>query len=156
MACKIGLCRATEHNEHQPEHVEGREKSQRFPLTKALPNVNYRLRLGKVAERVIQKLQLVSGRVPFDEWYHSLIDKRMRAAVDVRLARVRLGNFGNHRSVGQGVFELKIDLGPGLRVYYGEYEGTMVLLLGGGDKSTQQRDINAATKLWRQWKEFKT
>src|SRR5579862_4812741 len=103
-----------------------------------------------MAERSIQKLQLESGRMPFDEWYHSLLDKRMRAAVDVRL-----GNFGNHRSVGEGVFELKIDLGPGLRVYYGEYGGATVLLLGGGDKSTQQRDINAAIKLWRQWKEFK-
>lgn len=108
-----------------------------------------------MAERVIQKIQLEGGRVPFDDWYHSLLDKRMRAAVDVRLARVRLGNFGNRRFVGEGVFELKIDLGPGLRVYYGEYGGTAVLLLGGGDKRTQQRDISVAIKLWRQWKEFK-
>jgi putative addiction module killer protein len=108
-----------------------------------------------VAERNVQKLQLENGRVPFDDWYHSLFDKRMRAAVDVRLARVRLGNFGNHRHVGEGVSELKIDLGPGLRVYYGEHGGRMVLLLGGGDKGTQQRDIHAAIKLWRQWKEFK-
>jgi putative addiction module killer protein len=108
-----------------------------------------------VAERDIQKLQLENGRVPFDDWYRSLLDKRMRAAADVRLARVRLGNFGNHRHVGEGVSELKIDIGPGLRVYYGEQGGRMVLLLGGGDKSTQQRDINAAIKLWRQWKEFR-
>ncbi len=108
-----------------------------------------------MAERDIQKLQLENGRVPFDDWYRSLLDKRMRAAADVRLARVRLGNFGNHRHVGEGVSELKIDIGPGLRVYYGEQGGRMVLLLGGGDKSTQQRDINAAIKLWRQWKEFR-
>jgi putative addiction module killer protein len=108
-----------------------------------------------VAERDIQKLQLENGRVPFDDWYRSLLDKRMRAAADVRLARVRLGNFGNHRHVGEGVSELKIDIGPGLRVYYGEQGGRMVLLLGGGDKSTQQRDINAAIRLWRQWKEFR-
>jgi putative addiction module killer protein len=79
----------------------------------------------------------------------------MRAAVDIRLARVRLGNFGNHRHVGEGVKELKIDLGPGLRVYYGEHEGKFVLLLGGGDKSTQQKDVSRAIKLWTQWKEFK-
>lgn len=67
-----------------------------------------------MAERNIQKIQLNNGRVPFDDWYHSLFDKRMRAAVDVRLARVRLGNFGTHRHVGEGVHELKIDLGPGV------------------------------------------
>src|SRR6202044_2074058 len=105
-----------------------------------------------VIERDIQKLQLENGSVPFDDWYRSLRDKRMRAAVDVRLARVRLGNFGNHRHVGHGVSELKIDLGPGLRVYYGEHAGSLVLLLGGGDKSTQQRDINTAIKLWTEWK----
>lgn len=108
-----------------------------------------------MVERTIQKIQLESGRVPFDDWHRSLIDKRMRAAVDVRLARVRLGNFGNHRHVGEGVSELKIDLGPGLRVYYGEHAGNLVLLLGGGDKRSQERDISAAIKLWRQWKELK-
>jgi len=107
-----------------------------------------------VIERDIQKLQLENGGVPFDAWYHSLLDKKMRAAVDVRLARVRLGNFGNYRHVGDGVSELKIALGPGLRVYYGEHAGKFVLLLGGGDKSTQRRDISAAIKLWIQWKQF--
>src|SRR5580658_179559 len=108
-----------------------------------------------VMERDIQKLQLENGRVAFDDWYRSLLDKKMRATVDIRLARVRLGNFGNHRHVGDGVSELKIDLGPGLRVYYGEHAGKVVLLLGGGDKSTQQRDINTAIKLWKQWKHFR-
>jgi putative addiction module killer protein len=108
-----------------------------------------------VIERNIQKLQLDNGSVPFDDWHHSLLDKKMRAAVDIRLARVRLGNFGDHRRVGDGVSELKIDLGPGLRVYYGEHAGKLVLLLGGGDKSTQQRDISIAIRLWKQWKGFK-
>lgn len=108
-----------------------------------------------MAEREIRKLQLDNGNVPFDDWYHSLLDKKMRAAVDIRLARIRLGNFGNCRHVGEGVNELKIDLGQGLRVYYGEHERKFVLLLGGGDKSTQQRDIRHATKLWKQWKELK-
>jgi putative addiction module killer protein len=108
-----------------------------------------------VIEREIQKLELANGSLPFDDWKGSLLDKRMRAAVDARLARVRLGNFGNHRHVGEGVNELKIDLGPGLRIYYGEHGGKFVLLLGGGDKSTQQRDISNAIALWKQWKEFK-
>jgi putative addiction module killer protein len=108
-----------------------------------------------VIEREIRKLQLENGRVPFDDWYRSLLDKKVRAAVDIRLARVRLGNFGSHRHVGEGVNELKIDLGPGLRVYYGEHDRKIVLLLGGGDKGTQQRDINNAIKLWKQWKQLK-
>jgi putative addiction module killer protein len=107
-------------------------------------------------EREIQKLQLENSHVPFDDWYNSLLDKKMRAAVTVRLARIRLGNFGSCRPVGEGVKELKIDLGPGLRIYYGEHVGKLVLLLGGGDKSTQQRDISTAIKLWKQWKESKT
>jgi putative addiction module killer protein len=107
-------------------------------------------------EHEIKKLQLENGHVPFDEWYNSLLDKKVRAAVNVRLARIRLGNFGNCRPVGEGVHELKIDLGPGWRIYYAEYAGRLVLLLGGGDKSTQQRDISAAIKLWKQWKESKT
>jgi putative addiction module killer protein len=103
-------------------------------------------------EREIEKIQLENGQVPFDDWYHSLLDKKMRAAVNVRLARIRLGNFGNCRAVGGGVKELKIDVGPGLRVYYAEHFHRLVLLLGGGDKSTQQRDISAAIVLWQQWK----
>ncbi len=108
-----------------------------------------------VTEREIRKLVLNSGRVPFDEWYHSLLDKKMRATVDIRLNRVRLGNFGDHKPVGSGVFELRIDLGPGLRIYYGEHAGKIVLLLAGGDKRTQQRDIDDATTWWKQWKAAK-
>lgn len=106
-----------------------------------------------VIEREIRKLVLANGRVPFDDWYGSLTDKKVRASVAVRLNRVRLGNFGDHSSVGSGVSELRIDLGPGFRVYYAEHSGRVVLLLGGGDKSTQQRDINNAISLWKQWKE---
>ena len=107
-----------------------------------------------VTERLIQKLELESGHVPFDEWIESLRDTKTRAAVDARLARVRAGNFGDHKNVGGGVFELRIYLGPGLRVYYGEQDGRIVILLGGGDKSSQSRDIKRATQLWQQWQQF--
>ena len=70
-------------------------------------------------EREIKKLELQNGRVPFDEWFDSLRDRRMQAAVDAWLARVRAGNFGDTKSVGGGVSELRINFGPGLRVYYG-------------------------------------
>jgi putative addiction module killer protein len=78
----------------------------------------------------------------------------MQAAVDARLARVRAGNFGDHKGVGTGVFELRINVGPGLRVYYGEHRRQLVILLGGGDKATQSRDINHAKHLWQRWLEF--
>jgi putative addiction module killer protein len=107
-----------------------------------------------VIERQIKKIELENGRIPFNEWFDSLRDTKLQAAVDSRLARVRAGNFGDHKSVGGGVFELRISVGPGLRVYYGEQNKQIVILLGGGDKSTQSRDINRAKQLWQQWQQF--
>ena len=104
-----------------------------------------------MGERVVRKLELQNGLVPFDEWFDSLRDIRMQAAVDARLARVRAGNFGDARSVGGGVFELRIHCGPGLRIYYGLHGRQMVVLLGGGDKTTQQRDIRRAQEFWEQF-----
>ena len=106
---------------------------------------------GPVIEREIKKLELQNGLVPFDEWFDSLRDTRMQAAVDTRLARVRAGNFGDAKSVGGGVFELRIALGPGLRVYYGLHGRRIVVLLGGGDKRSQPRDIRRAQQLWQQF-----
>ena len=107
-----------------------------------------------MTEREIRKLELESGQVPFDDWFESLRDLRMQAAVDARLARVRAGNFGDHRNVGAGVSEFRINVGPGLRIYYGEHRKQLVILLGGGDKATQTRDINRAKQLWQQWREI--
>jgi putative addiction module killer protein len=104
-----------------------------------------------VIAREIRKLELQGGRVPFDEWFDSLRDAKACVAVDARLARVRAGNFGDHKSVGGGVCELRIALGPGLRVYYGLHGRQVVVLLGGGDKRTQARDIRRAQQLWQQF-----
>ena len=81
----------------------------------------------------------------------SLRDKKMQAAVDTRLARVRAGNFGDCKFVGGGVLELRIALGPGLRIYYGLHGRQVVILLGGGDKRSQSRDIRRAQQLWQQF-----
>jgi putative addiction module killer protein len=107
-------------------------------------------------EREIKKLELENGFVPFDEWFDSLRDQRVQAAVDVRLTRVRAGNFGDYKSVGDGVFELRIAFGPGLRVYYGLHGRKIVVLLGGGDKSSQSRDIRRAQELWQQFTKYAT
>ena len=100
-------------------------------------------------EKEIKKLELQNGLVPFDEWFDSLRDLRMQAAVDARLTRVRAGNFGDCKSAGGGVFELRISFGPGLRVYYGMQGQKIIVLLGGGDKHGQRRDIRRAQQLWQ-------
>ena len=107
-----------------------------------------------MVEREIKKLELQYGLVPFDEWFDSLRDTKMQVAVDSRLARVRAGNFGDAKSVGGGVFELRIAFGPGLRVYYGLNGQQLVVLQGGGDKRSQPRDIRRAQQLWQQFKKY--
>src|ERR1019366_2951830 len=105
-------------------------------------------------EREIKKLELQNGLGPFDEWFDSLRGLRMQAAVDARLTRVRAGNFGDCKSVGGGVFELRISFGLGLRVYYGLHGQKIVVLIGGGDKRSQSRDIRRAQKLWQQFTKY--
>jgi putative addiction module killer protein len=107
-----------------------------------------------VIEREIKKLELQNKLVPFDEWFDSLRDRKQQVAVDARLTRVRAGNFGDCKSVGGGVFELRIAQGPGLRVYYGLQGQQVVILLDGGDKSTQARDIRRAQQLWQQFTKY--
>jgi putative addiction module killer protein len=93
------------------------------------------------------------GYKPFREWLHKLRDQIAAVRIRARLTRVRAGNFGSVRNVGEGVVELKIDHGPGYRVYYAIDAGTIVLLLCGGDKRTQQRDIEIAQRFWKNHQE---
>ena len=85
-----------------------------------------------------------NGKQPFTEWFRTLRDIRTQARVETRLRRLNLGLLGDHRPVGGGVFELRLDFGPGLRIYFARLEHTITLLLCGGDKSTQHRDIERA------------
>ena len=80
-------------------------------------------------------------------WINSLKDRAGRARIQVRVDRLVHGNRGQHRVLTDGVRELKIDFGPGYRVYYTEHEGVVIVLLAGGDKSSQQRDIKNAIAL---------
>ena len=89
-----------------------------------------------------------ANKKPFKEWLDGLKDITARQKIRIRLDRVRLGNLGNNRAVGDGVFELKIDYGPGYRVYYALDGKTVVLLLLGGDKSTQDKDIARSKIYW--------
>jgi len=107
--------------------------------------------VGNVQERQIRKLELDGGEVPFDVWFTALEDIKLQAAVDSRLARVRAGNLGDFKSVGAGVFELRIHKGPGLRIYYGIYGRQVIILIGGGTKRNQAQDISRAQQLWKQF-----
>ena len=92
------------------------------------------------------------GRKPFKEWLERLRDVQGRAKIRIRLDRVRLGNFGDSRSLGEGVHELRVDYGPGYRIYFGKEGDRLILLLLGGEKSSQQKDIARAKELWRDHK----
>lgn len=94
-----------------------------------------------------------SGKAPFLGWLYSLRDKVAVYRIRARLDRVELGNFGTVKPVGDGVSELKIDHGPGYRLYYAMNGKAVVLLLIGGDKSTQQKDIEIAKSYWKRQKE---
>jgi putative addiction module killer protein len=98
--------------------------------------------------REIQRYITPEGKVPFSEWFYSLRDTKAQARITARLERVELGNLGDYRSVGGGVWELRIDYGPGYRIYFGQIGSTIVLLLCGGDKSTQAQDIHKAIEYW--------
>ena len=102
-------------------------------------------------EQVLLEYVTAEGANPFRDWLHALRDVRARAKVRVRLNRVRLGNFGDAKSVGQGVWELRIPHGPAYRVYFARVENTIVLLLCGGEKATQRRDIDKARTYWQDY-----
>ena len=89
----------------------------------------------------------------FATWFGRLRDRQARARILVRIDRLSLGNPGDARPVGEGVSELRIDYGPGYRVYFASRGPGLIILLGGGDKRTQDRDIEAALALARSLKE---
>ena len=102
--------------------------------------------------RDVRIFQSVAGDAPFSSWLARLPDGKARARIRVRIDRLALGNFGDCRSVGAGVFELRIDWGLGYRVYFAVEGPSIVLLLCGGDKSTQSQDIAEAKSYWEDYK----
>ena len=86
----------------------------------------------------------------YARWFKGLRDKKARARIDIRIRRLSLGNPGDVRPVGEGVSELRVDYGPGYRIYFVRRGQTLIILLAGGDKRTQQREIQRAIKLARE------
>lgn len=80
------------------------------------------------------------GKEPFNEWLQSIKDKKTKVTILMRIQRLREGNFGDFKSF-DGLYELRVNFGPGYRIYCSKIGARVILLLGGGDKSTQDRDI---------------
>ena len=102
--------------------------------------------------RVIEYVR--EGSSPFARWF-SALDARAAAKAAVALYRLEQGNFSNVKSLGKGVSEYKIDFGPGYRIHFGQEGDELVILLGGGAKKTQDKDIQIARMLWTEYKQTK-
>ena len=101
----------------------------------------------------IQYYRDPNGRQPFTEWFESIRDRNTRNRIGQRLKRLEDGNFGDCQSVGGGIFELRLHFGPGYRIYFGQIDNRLILLLCGGDKTSQQRDIELAKSYLIEYKE---
>lgn len=103
--------------------------------------------------RRVDYYSTLSGKQPAREWLLGVKDVLTQAVLFKRIRQAGKGNFGKTRHVGDGVSELKINFGPGYRIYYGIYRDELILILMGGNKSTQQKDIRKARAYWLEWKE---
>ena len=103
-------------------------------------------------ERTLVIYEKSNGKSPFSQWLSALKDIKARAVIRARLNRIQLGNFGDCKSVGEGVVELKIAYGPGYRVYFGREGELIVVLLCGGNKASQSKDISQAKTFWKEYK----
>ncbi len=93
-----------------------------------------------------KRYQDKNGNIPYTEWIKKILNKDLRAVakIDIAINRARAGNFGDHKFERDGVWELRIDYGPGYRIYYAIEDGAIILLLIGGDKGSQQKDLDKA------------
>jgi putative addiction module killer protein len=104
----------------------------------------------QVVAREVRNYITPEGRNPFRQWLTQLQDKRTRANIQRRIARLQEGNFGDFRRLNRDLYELRINYGPGYRVYFGILASHVVILLCGGQKGTQQRDITRAQNYWNE------
>ena len=102
-------------------------------------------------QRIIKIAQLANDKIPFIEWMDSL-DKTTKARVQSRLTRLLENNFGDHKKIDNEISELRLKFGSGYRIYYTEVDNIIVLLINGGDKSTQSKDIEKAKSILQEWR----
>jgi len=91
------------------------------------------------------------GNDPYEEWFESLSDVKTQARIAARVERLHWGLFGDCKPIDKGVWELRLDFGPGYRIYYAIDNGKVVLLCEGGDKGTQRPDVKRAIARWQDW-----
>ncbi|GBF82217.1 type II toxin-antitoxin system RelE/ParE family toxin [Aphanothece sacrum] len=89
----------------------------------------------------------------FEKWLSSIADIRSRRKIILRIQRLKVGNFGDYKSVGKEILELRIHHGPGYRVYFSKKGNVLVILLSGGDKDSQKTDIKKAQQIWQEIKD---
>lgn len=100
----------------------------------------------------IEIYETSSGKRPFEAWFEDIREILTRAKVLTRLDRLKLGNFGDCKAIGDGICELRIHYGPGIRVYYSKIGNKVILLLCGGDKRSQVKDINKAKEYLKDYR----
>ena len=96
--------------------------------------------------------QILDGKIPFNEWFNSLKSEESKQIVDARMTRLQDGNLGDHKSLRGGIYELRIHFSQGFRIYFGKRGEQLVVLLVGGEKKTQEKDILRAEKYWQDFK----
>jgi putative addiction module killer protein len=117
----------------------------------------YKVGKGQTLTQIVEPKQVVfyadeNGNEPFGTWLNKLRDKQGRRRILNRLLRVQQGNYGDVEPIGEGLSELRLFFGSGYRVYFGEEEGNIVVILCGGDKDSQSRDIENAKAYWKECK----
>lgn len=95
--------------------------------------------------------ETANGKKPFHEWFNSLKDRKTRERIGTRLLRLEAGNLGDHRSVGEGIHEMRLHFGPGYRIYFAEHGNCIIVVLAGGTKKTQQDDIKKAQRYFSEF-----
>ena len=108
--------------------------------------------MSEVVPQELEEYTTEEGRAPFSDWLREMRDREARVRVRVRLDRLTLGNFGDSKALGAGLHELRIDHGPGYRVYFGRVGDRIVLLLCGGSKKSQSQDLELAHGYWQDYK----
>ena len=104
----------------------------------------------EVIPRHVRNYVTPEGREPYEEWVNSYRNRKTRAIIRERVNRLHLGNFGDYKRLTADLYELRIHYGPGYRVYFGMVDRVIVILLCGGSKKTQRRDIERAKEYWQE------
>lgn len=103
--------------------------------------------------KTVEVYTLPNGKAPFSDWLRKLKDAEGKRRIQSRLLRLANGNYGDIKQLGDGIAEMRFFFGPGYRVYFGEHDNQLILLLCAGDKSSQQKDIKTAKQYWQEYQE---